>query len=91
MAKGASVSAAMADLDQEDAAPTTANMSSKKELLSTVLKRTSEWFASFLFVLSNGFTGFVLKQSEIMSVIFYVWWTFLEEKLGGRKIEDGIL
>jgi hypothetical protein len=26
-----------------------------------------------------------------MSVIFYVWWTFLEEKLGGRKIEDGVL
>ncbi|KAE7999699.1 hypothetical protein FH972_004104 [Carpinus fangiana] len=46
MAKGASVSAAMADLDQEDAAPTTANMSSKKELLSTALKRTSEWIFS---------------------------------------------
>jgi hypothetical protein len=45
----------------------------------------------FFFVLSDGFTGFVLKQSEIMSVIFYVWWTFLEEKLGGRKIEDGVL
>jgi hypothetical protein len=51
MAKGASVSAAMADLDQEDAAPTTANMSSKKELLSTALKRTSEWFDFFLFCL----------------------------------------
>lgn len=62
MKKGASVSAAMVDLDQEDAAPTTANMSSKKELLSTALKRTSEWFASFLLVLSNGCTGFVLNQ-----------------------------
>jgi hypothetical protein len=51
MAKGASVSAAMADLDQEDAAPTTANMFSKKELLSTALKRTSDWFDSFLFCL----------------------------------------
>jgi len=62
MKKGASVSAAMVDRDQEEAAPTTANMSSKKELLSTALKRTSEWFASFLFVLSKGCTGFVLSQ-----------------------------
>ncbi|XP_062153994.1 BTB/POZ domain-containing protein SR1IP1 isoform X2 [Alnus glutinosa] len=46
MKKGASVSAAMMDRDQEEAAPTTANMSSKKELLSTALKRTSEWIFS---------------------------------------------
>lgn len=46
MKKGASVSAAVVDLDQEEAAPTTANMSSKKELLSTALKRTSEWIFS---------------------------------------------
>lgn len=51
MKKGASVSAAVVDLDQEEAAPTTANMSSKKELLSTALKRTSEWFAIFSFCL----------------------------------------
>lgn len=51
MIKGVSVSSAMVDdLDQEETAPTTVNMSSKKELRSTALKRTSEWFVSFLFV-----------------------------------------
>lgn len=48
MKKGASVSSAMVDLAQEETATTTVHMSSKKELLSTALKRTSEWFASFL-------------------------------------------
>lgn len=35
------------DLDQEETSPpTTANMSAKnKDLLSTAMKRTSEWFA----------------------------------------------
>ena len=45
MIKGASVSA-MDDLEQQETAPNTVNMSSKKELLSSALKRTSEWFAS---------------------------------------------
>ncbi|KAG6663125.1 hypothetical protein CIPAW_02G004300 [Carya illinoinensis] len=36
----------MADLDQKETAPTTVNMYSKKELLSTALKRTSEWIFS---------------------------------------------
>lgn len=48
MKKGASVSSATVDLAQEETATTTVHMSSKKELLSTALKRTSEWFASFL-------------------------------------------
>jgi len=47
MIKGASVSA-MVDINQEKTAPNTDNnMSSKKELLSSALKRTSEWFASY--------------------------------------------
>ncbi|KAL5556831.1 hypothetical protein UlMin_039067 [Ulmus minor] len=37
---------AMVDLDQEKTAASTSNMSSKKELLSTALKRTSEWIFS---------------------------------------------
>lgn len=45
MLKGASVSAAMLNLDQEEAAPTT-SISSKKELFSTVQRRTSEWIFS---------------------------------------------
>ncbi|PPS10384.1 hypothetical protein GOBAR_AA10266 [Gossypium barbadense] len=37
----------MVDLDQEDTAPTTLNMSAKKkELMSTAMKRTSEWIFS---------------------------------------------
>ncbi|KAG2719750.1 hypothetical protein I3760_02G004800 [Carya illinoinensis] len=36
----------MEDLDQKETAPTTVNMYSKKELLSTALKRTSEWIFS---------------------------------------------
>ncbi|KAL4644659.1 hypothetical protein ACB092_02G180300 [Castanea dentata] len=44
--KGASVSA-MVDINQEETAPNTViNMSSKKELLSSALKRTSEWIFS---------------------------------------------
>lgn len=40
---------AMLDVVQEEAAPVTLNMSNKKkELLSTAMKRTSEWFASYL-------------------------------------------
>ncbi|KAF5463685.1 hypothetical protein F2P56_013832 [Juglans regia] len=46
MKRGASVSSAMADLVQEETATTTVHMSSKKELLSTALKRTSEWIFS---------------------------------------------
>lgn len=39
----------MLDVVQEEAAPVTLNMSDKKkELLSTAMKRTSEWFASYL-------------------------------------------
>ncbi|XP_030975253.1 BTB/POZ domain-containing protein SR1IP1 [Quercus lobata] len=46
MIKGASVSA-MVDINQEKTAPNTDNnMSSKKELLSSALKRTSEWIFS---------------------------------------------
>lgn len=46
MIKGASVSA-MVDINQEKTAPNTVNnMSSKKELLSSALKRTSEWIFS---------------------------------------------
>ncbi|GMI68785.1 NPH3/RPT2-Like 31, AtSR1 interaction protein 1, NRL PROTEIN FOR CHLOROPLAST MOVEMENT1 [Hibiscus trionum] len=36
----------MVDLDKEETAPTSLNMSSKKELLSTAMKRTSEWIFS---------------------------------------------
>ncbi|KAG6724885.1 hypothetical protein I3842_02G004600 [Carya illinoinensis] len=36
----------MEDLDQKETPPTTVNMYSKKELLSTALKRTSEWIFS---------------------------------------------
>ncbi|KAH1082412.1 hypothetical protein J1N35_022173 [Gossypium stocksii] len=37
----------MVDLDQEDTTPTTLNMSAKKkELMSTAMKRTSEWIFS---------------------------------------------
>ncbi|KAG7993482.1 hypothetical protein I3843_01G007000 [Carya illinoinensis] len=46
MKRGASVSSAMADLVQDETATTTVHMSSKKELLSTALKRTSEWIFS---------------------------------------------
>lgn len=36
-------------LDQEEAAMPTVDMSSKKkELLTSAMKRTSEWFASYL-------------------------------------------
>ena len=43
MTKESSVTA-MVDLDQEQTAPTAVNMNTKKkELLSTALKRTSEW------------------------------------------------
>ncbi|PON66727.1 Voltage dependent potassium channel [Parasponia andersonii] len=46
MTKESSVTA-MVDLDQEQTAPTAVNMNSKKkELLSTALKRTSEWIFS---------------------------------------------
>ncbi|XP_062101844.1 BTB/POZ domain-containing protein SR1IP1 [Humulus lupulus] len=46
MTKGSSVTA-MVDLDQEQTAPTAVNMNTKKkELLSTALKRTSEWIFS---------------------------------------------
>jgi hypothetical protein len=74
MIKGASVSA-MVDLEQQETAPNTVNMSSKKELLSSALKRTSEWFASYSFFLSiffffflNSFcfTGFSPRRSQAM-------------------------
>lgn len=90
--KGASVSA-MVEINQEETAPNTVNnMSSKKELLSSALKRTSEWFASYSFVLSNCFTFFFnsLNVHKIMSVFFYVWPILLEKTLGGRNIEDGV-
>ena len=94
MIKGASVSA-MVDINQEKTAPNTVNnMSSKKELLSSALKRTSEWFASYSFVLSNCFLFYLffysLNVHEIMSVFFYVWPILLEKTLGERNIEDGV-
>lgn len=55
MTKESSVSA-MVDLDQEQAASTAVNMNSKKkELLSTALKRTSEWSTSFIFFYLHSF------------------------------------
>lgn len=39
----------MMDVAQEEASASTVNMSNKKkELLSTAMKRTSEWFASYI-------------------------------------------
>lgn len=54
MTKDSSVTT-MVDLDQEQTAPIAVTMNSKKkELLSTALKRTSEWsvFSFFFFVLT---------------------------------------
>ena len=91
MIKGASVSA-MVDINQDETAPNTVNnMSSRKDLLSSALKRTSEWFASYSFVLTNCFTVFFffffnsLNGHEIMSVIFYVWPNFVGENVRPTK------
>ena len=74
----------MVDLQQESIAPTTVNMSTKKkELLSTAMKRTSEWSA-----LPTSLFSFFL--SFFLLVIFLLYIEFLFLNLNGNT-EDGTL
>lgn len=74
----------MVELDQEETAPTNTvnnNMASKKkELLSTAMKRTSEWFDSCIFF------GFIFllyrlshKEFQDLVSIFYIGYLHNED------------
>lgn len=64
---------AMVDLDQDQqAAPTAVNMNSKKkELLSTALKRTSEWSTSFIFLSLFSFSSLKPLYGYVLPMQLY--------------------
>lgn len=59
----------MADIAQEEAVTITVNMSNKKkELLSTAMKRTSEWFTSYLWCYLTYLSKFYLRLLNLTLV-----------------------
>ncbi|XP_031279094.1 BTB/POZ domain-containing protein SR1IP1 [Pistacia vera] len=66
----------MVESDKEEAAPTTLNMATKKELLSTAMKRTSEWIFSQEIpsdvTVHVGGTSFSLHKFPLVSKCGYI-------------------